>query len=171
MSPVVHNSYLRFAHLHSINVAPSLYPLAPQVFLLKHPDVPGVDRKAIQTEVLDTIFAGNMSSLYEHVCGQLGLPVDPTKLSAMRTANAQRLTELDAKVKDAEENMGDTEVREALLAKADYIASTGRSWSDSALHPPAATCIWIEQRTQAAAVAAFVKNSLLFYCDAETRSL
>jgi len=33
--------------------------------------------------------------------------------------------ELEAKLKDAEENLGDVEVREALLAKADYLASIG----------------------------------------------
>lgn len=95
------------------------------MFLLKHVDIPGVDRKAVQTQVLDTIFGANMSPVYERVCGELGLPVDPSRLSSMRDANSKRLNELEAKVVDAQENHGETEVREALLAKADYLASIG----------------------------------------------
>lgn len=51
--------------------------------------------------------------------------MDAAKLAAMKEKNAAKLKELDEKVKDAEENLGETEVRDALLAKADYLAQIG----------------------------------------------
>ncbi len=51
--------------------------------------------------------------------------MDQAKLAEMRSKNTAKLTELEDKIKDAEENMGETEVRDALHAKADYLASIG----------------------------------------------
>ena len=63
--------------------------------------------------------------MYVHICEQLQIPVDAAKLAAMQEKNAARLKELDDKTKDAEENLGETEVRDALVAKADYYAAIG----------------------------------------------
>lgn len=63
--------------------------------------------------------------MYEHICEQLQIPLDSAKLAAMQEKNTARLQELDEKVKDAEENLGETEVRDALVAKADYYANIG----------------------------------------------
>ena len=43
----------------------------------------------------------------------------------MREANEAQCRVLDEKVKDAEENLGDVEVRDACLAKADYLCQIG----------------------------------------------
>ena len=43
----------------------------------------------------------------------------------MQSANQAKLQELEGKIKDAEENLGDTEVKEALTAKADYLCRIG----------------------------------------------
>ena len=43
----------------------------------------------------------------------------------MRTANEAQLSKLEASIKDAEENLGDIEVRDAFLAKADYLYKIG----------------------------------------------
>lgn len=43
----------------------------------------------------------------------------------MQSANQAKLQELEEKIKDAEENLGDTEVKEALTAKADYLCRIG----------------------------------------------
>ncbi|KAG2497130.1 hypothetical protein HYH03_004721 [Edaphochlamys debaryana] len=43
----------------------------------------------------------------------------------MQAANEAKLKELDEKTKDAEENLGETEVRDAMLAKAEYLGSIG----------------------------------------------
>jgi 26S proteasome regulatory subunit N7 len=69
--------------------------------------------------------AAALAPLYEHVCSELGLPKDEAKLAEMRSANTQRLAELEAKLKDAEENLGETEVRDALHARAEYLGSIG----------------------------------------------
>jgi 26S proteasome regulatory subunit N7 len=43
----------------------------------------------------------------------------------MRGENAKKLAEFDEKITDVEKNMGDEEVRDAMLAKADYLANIG----------------------------------------------
>ena len=55
----------------------------------------------------------------------LGWTVDDSRMSAMRTANEAQLSKLEASIKDAEENLGDIEVRDAFLAKADYLYKIG----------------------------------------------
>ena len=43
----------------------------------------------------------------------------------MKAANEAQLAKLEETIKDAEENLGDIEVREAYLAKADYLYKIG----------------------------------------------
>lgn len=66
-----------------------------------------------------------MAPLYEDLCADLDWTQDASRAQKMRGANEARCRELDAKVTDAEENLGDVEVREALLAKADYLCRIG----------------------------------------------
>lgn len=63
--------------------------------------------------------------LYEEVCKDLGWSPDANQLASMKSANEKQLAELDEKLKDAEENLGDIEVRDAHRAKADYLAKIG----------------------------------------------
>ena len=63
--------------------------------------------------------------LYEHSCQTLGWTVDADRMSSMRKANEEQLSKLEASIKDAEENLGDIEVRDAFLAKADYLYKIG----------------------------------------------
>jgi 26S proteasome regulatory subunit N7 len=63
--------------------------------------------------------------VYVHIAGELGWPVDQAKVAAMKQKNAAKLEELEAKIQDAQENLGETEVRDALHAKADYLALIG----------------------------------------------
>ena len=67
----------------------------------------------------------DLAPIYEHVCAQLGWPLDQTRLAGMKEKNQAKLKELDDKIKDAEENLGETEVRDALHAKADYLCQIG----------------------------------------------
>lgn len=99
--------------------------LANKRFLVKSKDVTGVDKAALQQEILTAVFERDLAPIYENTCAQLGLPVDAAKLAAMQAKNAERLAELEAKITDAEENLGETEVRDALHAKADYLALIG----------------------------------------------
>ena len=59
-----------------------------------------------------------MAPLYKAVCEQLGTPCDASLLSTMEAANAAELAKLDAAVEDAEKNEGESEIREAFLARA-----------------------------------------------------
>lgn len=66
-----------------------------------------------------------MAPFYEHVCSLLKWPVDDALLAKMKKANEEQIQALEAKLTDAEENLGETEVFEALLAKADYYTQIG----------------------------------------------
>eukprot|EP00887_Chlorella_sp_A99_P003104 scaffold9.g3104.t1 len=92
-------------------------------FLFRTKDVPGVDREQLQQEILQLVQQHEMAPVYEAVTEELGIAPDAAALAALRAANAKRLEELEARIKDAEENEGEMEVRDALQAKADYLAS------------------------------------------------
>ena len=51
--------------------------------------------------------------------------MDAAVLAKMKTANEAKLAELDAKIKDAQDNLGETDVRDAMVAKADYLVEIG----------------------------------------------
>lgn len=63
--------------------------------------------------------------LYEETCAELGWEPDAQRLEAMRAASAAGLAALEEKVKDAQENLGDVEVRDALAAKAEHLCRIG----------------------------------------------
>eukprot|EP00850_Spirogloea_muscicola_P010720 SM000064S19742 [mRNA] locus=s64:210500:212551:+ [translate_table: standard] len=66
-----------------------------------------------------------MAGMYAACCAEFGWPLDAPKLAAMEAANAEELARLDAKIADAEESLGESEVREALLARALHFVRTG----------------------------------------------
>lgn len=63
--------------------------------------------------------------IYEYLCNELGWKVDESKLASMRESNQKQLEDLQAKIKDAEENLGETEVRDAMHAKAEFLGRIG----------------------------------------------
>ena len=63
--------------------------------------------------------------LYEETCAELGWEPDAQRLEAMRAASAAGLAALEEKAKDAQENLGDVEVRDALAAKAEHLCRIG----------------------------------------------
>jgi hypothetical protein len=111
------------------------------------------DKAKLQAEILDAIFARgeeqggarasagaprplllshpshhsltDAAPLYEATCAELGWPVDAAKLAAMRAAHAATLATLDAALAEAEEQEGDAEVRDALVAKANALCDAG----------------------------------------------
>ncbi|KAG1654442.1 hypothetical protein FOA52_009160 [Chlamydomonas sp. UWO 241] len=98
--------------------------LAEKIFLLRS-EAPGVDKAALQKEVLDAVAKDDLLPIYDHCCATLGWTVDQAKRDAMTTKNDEKMAELESKIKDAEENLGEQEVRDGLLAKADYLCSLG----------------------------------------------
>ncbi|CAF0807031.1 unnamed protein product [Brachionus calyciflorus] len=84
-----------------------------------------VNRNAIKETLLKEIVADNMAPFYLECCTELNWPVDQTLLTKMKTENENKLKELDSKIEDAEKNLGDTEIRESNLAKAEYLSLIG----------------------------------------------
>ena len=66
-----------------------------------------------------------MAPFYEHVCNELKWSVDNARLRQMKEENAKELEELDSRIKDAEENLGELEIRDAYLNKAEYYVNIG----------------------------------------------
>lgn len=66
-----------------------------------------------------------MAPFYKYVTEVVKIPFDQALYASMKKANKDELQRFDEKVEDAQQNMGETEVNEALLGKADYYASIG----------------------------------------------
>lgn len=107
---------------HSLEKNPNL-ELAQVKFLLTLPEYK--NDIALSEKVLNAIKAENMAPWYEQVCQELNWPVDQALLANMKKINAQKLEELDAAIEDAEQNLGEGEVREANLKKSEYLCRIG----------------------------------------------
>jgi 26S proteasome regulatory subunit N7 len=88
-------------------------------------DCPPALKSETKTLLLADITEHNMAPYYEYVCSTLSWEVDQTLLTTMQDANTAELKRLDEKQADAKENLGDTEVREVQLARADLYARIG----------------------------------------------
>ncbi|KAI3831564.1 hypothetical protein MKX03_029522 [Papaver bracteatum] len=91
--------------------------LSNKLFHLTHPDASDIDKIRLREEVLDAVKSDDMAPLYESLVADNVLEMDPKLLESMRAKNAEELKKIDEKVADAEENLGESEVREAHLAK------------------------------------------------------
>ena len=85
-------------------------------------DTPGAGRLVASHR---TTSAADAAPLYQTTCEDLGWTPDAGRLSSMQAENKKQLEEMDAKAKDAEENLGDIEVKNALASKADYLCEIG----------------------------------------------
>lgn len=97
--------------------------LAQVKFLLSLPE--HKNDQALRDQLLAAIKLDNMATWYEVVCKDLEWPVDNALLTTMRAANQQQLDELDAAIVDAEQNLGEGEVREANLKKSEFLCRIG----------------------------------------------
>ncbi|CAI5989418.1 unnamed protein product [Closterium sp. NIES-64] len=127
--------------------------LAQKLFLLRLPSTSDLDKARIKEEVLEEIFRDDLASLYVAGSSEYGWEVQQDKVDAMQTRIAEEVVKLDDKIKDAEENLGESEVREAMLAKALYFIRVGDK--DKALAQLEAT--------KAKTVAVGLKMDLVFH--------
>ncbi len=72
-----------------------------------------------------TFNAADAAPLYKLTCEELGWSTDGEQLGKMEAENKKALEEMDAKIKDAEENFGAVEVKQAYAAKAEYFCKIG----------------------------------------------
>lgn len=94
--------------------------LANKLFLLSHPDVDDIDKVRLREEVLSVVKSDDMASLYEYLNTSGVLEKDAELLDAMKKRIEEETKKLDEKIADAEENLGESEVREAHLTKSLY---------------------------------------------------
>ena len=66
-----------------------------------------------------------MAPFYEQLCSQFDWSLDAAFLQKMKAKNEEKLKEIDSAVEDAEKNLGETEVRDFMLKKAEYFSRTG----------------------------------------------
>lgn len=99
--------------------------LAHKLFRLTHPDVNDLDKVRLREEVLEAVVSNDMVPLYETLVSNGVLSLDQKVLNSMRSKNCDELKKLDEKIADAEENLGESEVREAHLAKSLFYIRIG----------------------------------------------
>ena len=66
-----------------------------------------------------------MAPYYEALCKSLDWQMDTDLLSKMKKANEEELKRLDEELEDAEKNLGESEIRDAMMAKAEYLCRIG----------------------------------------------
>jgi len=76
-------------------------------------------------KLLASIKKEKMAPYYRSVCKELKWKEDSKLWSEMSSENEKELKEFDVKIADAETNLGESEHREALLAKAEYLTKIG----------------------------------------------
>lgn len=97
--------------------------LAQSKFLLTLPEysADGV----IHAKITEAIKKDNMAPWYELLCKDIGWAVHQSLLEKLRTINEEEIKRLDLAIEDAEKNLGEMEVREAYLKKAEYYSRIG----------------------------------------------
>ena len=66
-----------------------------------------------------------MAPYYEECCKELGWKLDQALVKIMKAANEAELKKLDEAISDAEKNLGESEIRENMLKKAEYLCKIG----------------------------------------------
>lgn len=66
-----------------------------------------------------------MTPFYVTICEEMQVPVDQELVKTMEKANNEALQKVEEKIADAEQNLGETEVNDGLLAKAEHFAEIG----------------------------------------------
>uniref|UniRef100_A0A8B9YYV9 26S proteasome non-ATPase regulatory subunit 6 n=1 Tax=Bos mutus grunniens TaxID=30521 RepID=A0A8B9YYV9_BOSMU len=69
--------------------------------------------------------ATDMAPYYEALCKSLEWQMDVDLLNKMKKANEDELKRLDEELEDAEKNLGESEIRDAMMAKAEYLCRIG----------------------------------------------
>jgi len=95
--------------------------LAQWIFTVKH----NPNDTETKGRIMSTMTEQHMAPLYKQVCKELKWTVDTKLVSEMEEQNKTHLVTLDAAISDAEENLGESEAREAMLKKAEFLAVIG----------------------------------------------
>merc|ERR1711871_1632932 len=100
--------------------------LADHLFLLTGTaDASDAVKAEAKDKALELIKEHSMSVTYQKVAKDLGFSPDAALVAEMKTKNEEELKGIEEKLADAKENLGDMEVRDFLLEKADCLARVG----------------------------------------------
>lgn len=80
---------------------------------------------SLKEKLMQRVEEQKMAPLYEILSKDLKWQVDESLLSKMKEENQNTLKTMDETIEDARENLGESELREALLKKAEYLATIG----------------------------------------------
>ncbi|XP_014676814.1 PREDICTED: LOW QUALITY PROTEIN: 26S proteasome non-ATPase regulatory subunit 6-like [Priapulus caudatus] len=83
------------------------------------------NNEQIKNELLEVVKADAMAPFYEELCKDLSWKSDSKLLAKLKEENRVELERLDAVIKDMEANLTETEIRDAWLAKAEYLCKIG----------------------------------------------
>ncbi|KAI1715726.1 26S proteasome subunit RPN7 domain-containing protein [Ditylenchus destructor] len=75
--------------------------------------------------LLNRIKENEMGPFYEIVCQETNTSIDQALLRSLKEKNAKKLKEIDDEIKDAEKNLGESDVRRAWLSKSEYLSRIG----------------------------------------------
>jgi len=95
------------------------------IFALSTSDEVISNKEPQKTKLLSEIEAHNMLPLYTSLREQFKWEPNQPLITKLKEANETKLKELDDKIEDAVKNLGENEIREAHLAKAEFFASVG----------------------------------------------
>lgn len=103
--------------------------IAEVYFTLQHQHSAGSTLPASDMSYRDELLAfikeSNMAPFYARVCAEFKWPVDQALATQMAAVNEAEAKQLDERLADATQNLGDIEVLEALLAKARMFSRIG----------------------------------------------
>jgi 26S proteasome regulatory subunit N7 len=99
--------------------------LAQERFILTCPAASTEEKATAKDVLMAAVKDKNMAPFYAFLCETYGWMEDEALTASMKAANAAELETLEATIKDAEEELGETEIREAHLAKAEHLSQIG----------------------------------------------
>lgn len=99
-------------------------------FLLQHRQgarstLSDADSAVHREELMELVKQNKMAPFYQRLCAEFNWTVDQKLLDDMAQANDDERKQLDERLADATQNLGDIEVLEALLAKARMYSRVG----------------------------------------------
>lgn len=81
-----------------------------------------------------------MAPYYEGLCKDLKWQLDSDLLNKMKKANEEELKRLDDVLEDAEKSLGESEIRDAMMAKAEYLIRIGDKVTPHSQHKTESPC-------------------------------
>jgi 26S proteasome regulatory subunit N7 len=94
-------------------------------FVVNNKDIdPSVKAEKLKV-LLQHIKDNEMGPFYELLASELQFPVDKTLLTELKQKNTKKIQEIDAEILDAEQSLGESEVRQAFLKKSEYLCQIG----------------------------------------------